>query len=104
NVDFNGQPVKVTVQRVYPQVHDGRFKVDLDFEGTSPPDLVAGEAAQGRLQLGDDSAARILPVGPFLERTGGDWIFVMAANGTSAERRRIQVGRRTVEQLEILSG
>lgn len=104
NIDFHGTAVKATVRRVYPQVQDGRFKVDLDFEGPSPPDLVAGEAAQGRLQLGDDSAARILPVGPFLERTGGDWVFVMTPDGTSAERRRIKVGRRTVEQLEVLSG
>jgi HlyD family secretion protein len=103
-IDFNGKPVKVTVRRVYPQVHDGRFKVDLDFEGASPPELVAGAAAQGRLQLSDDSAARILPVGPFLDRTGGDWVFVMTADGTAAERRRIKVGRRTVEQLEILGG
>ena len=69
-----------------------------------PPHLVAGEAAQGRLQLGDDSAARILPVGPFLERTGGDWVFVITSTGATAERRRIKVGRRTVEQLEILGG
>jgi HlyD family secretion protein len=104
NIDFHGMEVKVTVRRVYPQVHDGRFRVDLDFDGASPPHLVAGEAAQGRLQLGDDSAARILPVGPFLERTGGDWVFVITSNGAAAERRRIKVGRRTVEQLEILGG
>lgn len=104
NIDLNSRPVKVTVRRVYPQVHDGRFRVDLDFEGAAPPELVAGETAQGRLQLGDDSPARLLPVGPFLERTGGDWVFVVAPEGTSAERRRIKVGRRTVEQLEILGG
>jgi len=104
DIDLNGKSVIITVRRVYPQVHDGRFQVDLDFTGANPPDLVAGEAASGRLQLGDDSAARLLPVGPFLERTGGDWVFVMTANGTSAERRRIKVGRRTAEQLEILGG
>jgi HlyD family secretion protein len=104
SIDFNGKPVKVTVRRIYPQVHGGRFKVDLDFEGASPPELVAGAAAQGHLQLSDDSAARILPVGPFLERSGGDWVFVLTADGAAAERRRIKVGRRTVEQLEILGG
>jgi HlyD family secretion protein len=46
----------------------------------------------------------VLPVGPFLERTGADWIFVVASDGRSAERRRIKVGRRTSEQLEVLSG
>lgn len=104
NIDLHGKPVKVTVKRIYPQVHDGRFRVDFDFDGTPPADLVAGETAQGRLQLGDDSPARIVPAGPFLDRTGGDWIFVVAADGRSAERRRIKVGRRTVEQLEITSG
>src|SRR5882757_6474008 len=104
NIELHGKPVRVTVERIYPQVHDGRFRVDFDFEGTAPAELVAGETAQGRLQLGDDSPARIVPVGPFLERTGGDWIFVVAPDGSSAERRRIKVGRRSVEQLEILGG
>ena len=104
NIELHGKPVEVTVKRIYPQVHDGRFRVDFDFDGTAPADLVAGETAQGRLQLGDDSPARIVPVGPFLERTGGDWIFVVAPDGQSAQRRHIKVGRRTVEQLEITSG
>jgi len=104
SVDLHGKPVKVTVKRIYPQVHDGRFRVDFDFDATTPADLVAGETAQGRLQLGDDSPARIVPVGPFLDRTGGDWILVVAADGKSAERRRIKVGRRSAEQLEITSG
>jgi len=104
NIDLHGNPMQVTVKRIYPQVHDGRFRVDFDFADATPASLVAGETAQGRLQLGDDSPARLLPVGPFLERTGGDWIFVVAPDGRSAARRRIKVGRRTVEQLEITSG
>jgi HlyD family secretion protein len=101
---LDGKETKITVRRVSPQVRNGHFTIDLDFDGTSPPNLVAGETAQGRLQLGSDTPAHILEVGPFLERTGGDWIFVLARDGRSAERRRIKVGRRTAEQLEILSG
>jgi HlyD family secretion protein len=103
-VDIEGEPVIVTVRRVSPQVRNGQFSMDLDFEGDSPASLVAGETAQGRLQLGGDSSARILPVGAFLEHTGGDWVFVVAKDGESAHRRRIKVGRRTSEQLEILGG
>jgi HlyD family secretion protein len=54
--------------------------------------------------LGGDTPASLLPVGPFLERTGGDWVFVVAPDGKTARRRRIKVGRRTTEQLEIVSG
>jgi len=103
-VELDNAQVKATVRRVSPQVRNGQFSIDLDFEGSSPPNLVAGETAQGRLQLGGDSPARILPVGAFLERTGGDWVFVLSKDGATAQRRQIKVGRRTTEQLEILSG
>jgi HlyD family secretion protein len=99
-----GTAVKAVIRRVSPQVRNGQFSVDLDFEGDSPPGLVAGETTQGRLQLGGDTPALILPVGRFLERTGGDWVFVVSKDGGSAQRRQIKVGRRTTEQLEILSG
>ena len=48
--------------------------------------------------------ATILPAGAFLERTGGDWVFVVAKDGKSALRRTIKIGRRNDEQVEILSG
>ena len=103
-VNVEGKPVSVTVRRVSPQVHNGQFRVDLDFNTASPPTLVEGAAKQGRLQLGGDTPALLLPAGPFLERTGGDWVFVVSPGGRSAERTRIKVGRRTSEQLEIEGG
>jgi HlyD family secretion protein len=103
-ITLDGSPVNLTVRRVYPQVVNGLFRVDLDFVGTSPPTLVEGASAQSQLQLGGDTPATVLPVGAFLERTGGDWIFVVGLDGRSAERQRIKVGRRTSEQLEVLSG
>jgi len=103
-IDVEGRPIKVNVRRVSPQVRNGQFTIDLDFEGDSPPNLVAGETTQGRLQLGGDTPALLLPTGPFLERTGGDWVFVVSKDGSAAERRPIRVGRRTMEQLEILGG
>lgn len=103
-VNLEGKPTNLSVRRVFPQVLNGQFRVELDFNSASPPALVEGETAQGSVQLGGDSQALILPSGPFLERTGGDWAFVVAADGRSAERRQIKVGRRTNEQLEIVSG
>jgi HlyD family secretion protein len=45
-----------------------------------------------------------LPAGAFLERTGGDWVLVADANGTHADRRRVRIGRRSAEQVEVLAG
>lgn len=103
-IDIDGKPTNLTVRRVSPQVRNGQFRIDLDFEGDSPAALVAGATAQGRLRLGGDTPAIVAPNGPFLERTGGNWVFILAADGQTAERRQISVGRRTIEQLEVMAG
>ena len=92
------------VQRVYPEVKNGTFDIDLTFVNASPGGLFPGQAVQGKLTLGGDSNALILSSGAFLETTGGDWIFVVTPDGSSAQRRRIRVGRRNAEQVEILGG
>ena len=103
-IDLDGKPTTVSVKRISPQVRNGQFSVDLDFDGVSPPELVSGKALQGSLQLGDDKPGTIIPAGPFLERSGGNFVFVVAEDGRSAERHQIRVGRRTAEQLEIVAG
>jgi HlyD family secretion protein len=92
------------VIRVYPKVTNGTFTVDFAFQGATPAGLLPGQALQGKLALGADRPATILPAGAFLERTGGDWIFVLAKDGKSALRRTIKIGRRNAEQVEVLSG
>jgi HlyD family secretion protein len=92
------------VIRVYPKVTNGTFTVDFAFQGATPAGLLPGQALQGKLALGADRTATILPAGAFLERTGGDWIFVLAKDGKSALRRTIKIGRRNSEQVEVLSG
>ena len=102
--EFGEATATVAVRKVYPQVQNGQFTVEMSFNGADPSGLVAGEAVRGRLQLGGDAPAHILPVGAFLERSGGDWAFVVTPDGKAAQRRRIKVGRRTTEQLEIVGG
>jgi HlyD family secretion protein len=102
DVEISEKPWRVKVSRIYPQVKDGTFNVDLQFVEHSPDDLLPGQALQGKLALGEDREALVLPAGAFLERTGGDWIFVLSADGHTAHRRTIKPGRRNAEQLEVL--
>ena len=103
DVEIGDKPWQLTVTRIYPQVKDGTFNVDLRFAGKSPENLLPGQALQGKLSLGEDREALVLPAGAFLERTGGDWVFVVSADGHSAHRRTIKAGRRNAEQLEVLA-
>ncbi|MBA2587010.1 MAG: efflux RND transporter periplasmic adaptor subunit [Alphaproteobacteria bacterium] len=102
DVSLNGKNYRLKLARIYPQVKNGVFTVDLAFAGAMPADLTTGAAAEGRLTLGGDSKGVILPAGPFLEGSGGDYVFVL--DGSSAHRRRVKLGRRNVEQVEVLSG
>jgi HlyD family secretion protein len=104
DVEIAGTTHRLRVTRIHPQVQNGIFVAELEFEGASPRGLVPGASLLGKLTLGSDDQALILPAGAFLERTGGDWILVLDADGASARRQRIRVGRRNVEQVEVLEG
>ena len=56
-------PLRVT--RVYPQVTDGTFTVDLTFSGSEPPGLLPGQNLQGKLTLGAIRRARSFRPAPF---------------------------------------
>jgi HlyD family secretion protein len=102
DVELDDKKWQLEVARIYPQVKDGTFNVDLTFAGSSPVELLPGQALQGKLALGEDREALVLPAGAFLERTGGDWVFVLSSDGRTAHRRTIKAGRRNAEQLEVL--
>jgi HlyD family secretion protein len=61
----------LAIERVYPQVREGTFTVDLKFAATPPTDLLPGQAIQGKFSLGTATTAVLLPVGPFLQQSGG---------------------------------
>jgi HlyD family secretion protein len=103
-VTIDGTPSTLVVIKLYPQVKDRRFEIDLAWKGAMPPGLRRGQAVQGKLELGGDVPAVVLPAGPFLETSGGAWVFVLDRNGASAVRRSVTLGRRNTEAVEVLNG
>jgi HlyD family secretion protein len=93
-----------TVVKVYPEVRERQFKVDLAFDGGAPPSVRRGQSVPLRLLIGGARRGLILDNGAFYDDTGGQWAFVLSADGASAERRSIRLGRRNPEQVEVLAG
>jgi HlyD family secretion protein len=104
SVNVNGRDYPVGVSRVFPQITDGRFSIELLFTGETPPEMNPGQSAETRLTLGGTSPGLILPNEAFLNDTSGAWVFVLARDGQSAERREMRVGRRNNSQVEVASG
>ncbi len=104
NADIGGRQVQVRVSRIFPQVRNGTFEIELQFLGAQPQALQRGQTVQVRLTLGDPSPARLIPNGAFYNETGGAWVFVVAPDGSSAVRRNVRLGRRNSESIEVLEG
>ncbi|PVX31354.1 efflux transporter periplasmic adaptor subunit [Sphingomonas pokkalii] len=96
--------VALTVSKVLPAVTDGRFRVELTFDGTPPAGLNRGQTLDIRITLGSTATALVAPVGGWLEAGGGTSAFVLDPDGSHARRRAVKTGRRNPEQVEILSG
>ena len=101
--EHNGRDIDLTVSKIYPQISDGQFEVDMIL-ADEPPGLRRGQTKQVRLTLGDNSDALLIPNGAFYQETGGNWIFVVSADGSEAIRRSVRMGRRNDEFIEVLDG
>jgi HlyD family secretion protein len=101
---YTGKTFHLRVDKVYPQVIEGRFEVDLVFDGKQPEDLRRGQTFHLRLMLSDPVQALLLPVGEFFQSTGGRWVYVLDSDGKEARQRQLTVGRRSSEYFEVLAG
>ncbi|MDQ2736638.1 MAG: HlyD family efflux transporter periplasmic adaptor subunit [Pseudomonadota bacterium] len=96
--------LRLTVSKLLPSVKDGRFRVELNFDGAAPAELNRGQTLDIRITLGSTAPALVAPTGGWLDAGGGSSAFVLDADGRHARRRTIRTGRRNPEQVEILSG
>lgn len=103
-LDHDGTVYRLKVAKIYPQVKNGVFQLDLWFLGVEPTRLQRGQTLQAKLMLGDPTPARLLPYGSFYTDTGGAWVFVVTPDGKSAIKRQVRLGRRNADFIEVLDG
>jgi HlyD family secretion protein len=102
--EFNNKNYPLVIIKVYPEVKNGRFNVDLKFEGEMPEGIRRGQSSPIRLELGKSSAAVLLPVGGFFSDTGGNWVYVVDKSGKRAVKRTISLGQKNPQFFEVLEG
>jgi HlyD family secretion protein len=104
SLDRNGTNFNLTVKKVYPDVREGQFKIDLVFEGQTPENIRTGQTYHVKLQLGESQKALMIPRGGFFQSTGGQWVFVLNQDGTEAVKRPIKIGKQNPQYYEVLEG
>jgi HlyD family secretion protein len=99
-----GASFGLVVRKVYPEVREGRFRTDFVFTGERPDNIRSGQTYYINLELGQPTESIIIPKGSFFQNTGGNWIFVLDAEGKRAYRRPIRIGRQNPQYYEVLEG
>jgi len=102
--DRNGVDYSLKVRKVYPEVRDGQFEIDMVFTGQKPENIRTGQTYHTKLELGQSEEAILISKGGFFQSTGGQWVYVLNENETEAEKRSIRIGKQNPQYYEVLEG
>ncbi|CAM1354361.1 MULTISPECIES: efflux RND transporter periplasmic adaptor subunit [Tenacibaculum] len=104
NVSVNKVTYAIKLAKIYSEVVNGRFTVELKFEKDSlTNDLKRGMSLKSKLFLSNNSKALLISKGQFYQNTNGKWAFVLSSDN-KAVKRKITIGRENPFYYEVLGG
>lgn len=102
--DFAGKTYRLHVSKIFTDVTNGSFQVDMLFNDIQPGNIKRGQTVQMRLEFSRPSDAIIVKRGGFFQETGGNWIYILDASGEYALKREIRIGNQNTTYYEVLAG
>lgn len=103
--NYSGKKYDLFIDKIYTDVTNGSFKVDLYFkDDISPKGIKRGQTVQVRLTFSGETEAIIIKRGSFFQETGGNWIYVLDASGDFAYKRPIKINRQNTNYYEVMEG
>jgi len=102
--DFSSNVYPGHITKIYPEVRNGRFIVDMVFDSIVPTNIRIGQTSRIRLELGESQMAILIPRGGFYQSTGGQWIYVVDPSGKYATKRSIRINRQNPRHYEVVDG
>ena len=101
---LDGRTFRLVVKKIFPEVKDGKFAIELEFRGERPKSTKRGQTLHVRLDLGETAQALTVPRGDYLKTTGGDWVYKIDLGKKEAVKVRIKIGRQDADAAEIVKG
>ncbi|MDD7915958.1 efflux RND transporter periplasmic adaptor subunit [Polaribacter ponticola] len=103
-VSLNAKNYKIKLSKVFPEIVNGQFKLELIFEQDSLSSAVKrGMSLKTKMFLSGKQKALLLPKGLFYQSTNGKWIFVLNSDN-KAVKRNIKIGRENPFYYEVTEG
>ncbi len=101
---LNNKTYTLVIKKVFTQVTGGRFQVDMQFENEVPEGIRRGQNLQIRLALSAEKEALVVDKGGFFQKTGGNWIFKISEDGSTAYKVDVRLGSQNTQYYEVISG
>ena len=89
---------------ISPDIKGNEFEVEFAFTGVKPEAVRLGQSFTVRLALGREYDALVLRKGPFVQNTGGSWVYVIDEKAGKGVRRNIKIGKHNPDYFEVLEG
>ncbi len=102
--EFAGNRYFMKIKKIYPQVTNGAFLVDMIFTDKVPEGIKRGQSVSVKLQLSAEKRSRLLARGGFYQTTGGNWVYLIDPQSGNAVKRNIRLGNLNPNFYEVLDG
>jgi HlyD family secretion protein len=101
---LEGKPYAVEVQKIYPEVKEDKFTVDMAFAGEIPEGIKRGQTLTVELDFSESGKSLVVTKGGFYNQTNGRWVYLISEDRLSASRTNIRTGRQNPRDIEVLEG
>lgn len=103
-VAVNTNNYEIKISKIYPEVKNGQFKVELFFnKDTLSGNVKRGMSLKTKVFLSGKTKALLVSKGLFYQSTNGKWVFVMNPDN-KVVKRTIKIGRENPFYYEVLDG
>lgn len=102
--EFNGNEYLLEVKKIYPEVVNDSFQIDMAFAGETPNGVKRGQTLQIDLFLSDSKNTKVVVKGGYYRYTNGRWAYKVAEDKMSAYKVDILVGQQNPQKIEVLEG
>lgn len=102
--NLDGESYTVSVDKIYPEVENDAFTVDVTVDGLLPANLRRGQRLTVELSFSEPTESLMVSRGGFYQQTGGRWAYLVAEDRRSAFRAPIRLGRQNPRFVEVLEG
>lgn len=100
---IGNQPFTAALVSVSPEIVDNQVSTRVRFSGTMPPGLRQNQRLTTRILMETRPEVLVLPRGQFIDSGGGRVAYVLDED-RMARRRPIELGARSLQAVEIVSG